>query len=697
MALMCGVAIGLGWYFGMSAGGESKNTSPASYAPAGECQACHGEKHRDYQHVAMSQSFRTIDTSTAIEDFAAPAFVHSKSQRRYQMVRREGKLFQRRYELDGSGQTANAYELEITHVIGSGRHARSYLHRSASGELFQLPLTWYTQERAWNMSPGYDNATPPDFTRLVDDTCLFCHNGYPQNGVPAQGIDCQRCHGPGSEHVRLASAGNAAHDEIRRSIVNPKRLSADRQMDICMQCHLETTSAELPQMLRRFNRQPFSFKPGEPLGAYMVHFDHAPGKGHDDKFEIVNQAYRLRQSACFRESDGKMTCSSCHDPHSVPRGAAAVEHYRTKCMSCHPSVKQPSHPPLAGANCVSCHMPPRRAEDAVHVVMTDHFIQRKKPAKDMLQALAEHNDVYSGPLTIYYPPDLTKEDRDRYLGAALISGPGDDIQGVELLQRAADGAPAKALAILGEGYLQQGRTDSAIAAFQRAIAADPSLSNARYNLARALESAGQLDQARANFEQAIASQPQFPEAEYALGNLLARTGSRPDAMRHYANAIRMRPVYAEARSNLGNLHAAEGRLQEALSELEEAIRIHPAYAEAHNNAARVLALMNRLPDALLHARRAIALKNDYPEARYNLARLLQESGATEAALAEYKKLIAMRPSMVEAHLGLGQMLGDIGRLDAAISEFREVLRLQPGHAEAQRNLDMALSLKRSGG
>ena len=124
-------------------------------------------------------------------------------------------------------------------------------------------------------------------------------------------------------------------EQVRAAIVNPKRLSAELQMDVCMQCHLETTSAELPQAIRRFDREPFSYRPGEPLGSYMVHFDHPPETGHDDKFEIVNQAYRLRKSACFLESKGQMTCSSCHNPHNVPRGADAVAYYRAKCVACH--------------------------------------------------------------------------------------------------------------------------------------------------------------------------------------------------------------------------------------------------------------------------------------------------------------------------------------------------------------------------
>ena len=39
-------------------------------------------------------------------------------------------------------------------------------------------------------------------------------------------------------------------------------------MEVCTQCHLETTSAPLPNAIRRFDRGPFSYRPGEPLSAF---------------------------------------------------------------------------------------------------------------------------------------------------------------------------------------------------------------------------------------------------------------------------------------------------------------------------------------------------------------------------------------------------------------------------------------------
>ena len=109
-------------------------------------------------------------------------------------------------------------------------------------------------------------------------------------------------------------------------------------MEVCMQCHLETTSAPLPPFIHRFGRGVFSFRPGEELSDYVLHFDHAPGAGHDDKFVIVNAAYRLRRSLCFQKSGGAMTCVTCHDPHDIPRGEEAARHYAEVCRSCHAST-----------------------------------------------------------------------------------------------------------------------------------------------------------------------------------------------------------------------------------------------------------------------------------------------------------------------------------------------------------------------
>ena len=163
-------------------------------------------------------------------------------------------------------------EKEVDFVLGSGHHVRTYLHRTASNTLVQLPLAWYAEKGGyWAMNPGYDRPDHQGFLRSVTYDCMFCHNAYPEipgnvtsrstpmfSSVP-EGIDCQRCHGNGDKHVALASSPASRPEEIRNAIVNPSRLTPERQMEVCLQCHLETTSSPLPASIVRYERQPFSY------------------------------------------------------------------------------------------------------------------------------------------------------------------------------------------------------------------------------------------------------------------------------------------------------------------------------------------------------------------------------------------------------------------------------------------------------
>ena len=113
----------------------------------------------------------------------------------------------------------------------------------------------------------------------------------------------------------------------RRAIVNPGTLDRERQLEVCLQCHLEPTSSPLPYQLRRVGRPPHVLRPGNAAGGHVPLLRPRPDRAAAkdplaDKFEIAGAAYRLAKSACFQGS--QMTCLTCHDPHDVPRGDAAV-------------------------------------------------------------------------------------------------------------------------------------------------------------------------------------------------------------------------------------------------------------------------------------------------------------------------------------------------------------------------------------
>ena len=324
--------------------------------------------------------------------------------------------------LDIDAKPENVEELAIDYVMGSGNHARTYLHREEDGTLIELPLAWYAEGGGhWGMNPGFDSATPMT-RRLIAYECMFCHNAYPEipatahrdltanpvySGALPTGIDCQRCHGPGAEHVKMARAKGASLQAIRASILDPSQLPKAQQMEVCEQCHLETTSRLLPDRIRHYDREPFSYEAGQPLEDFTAYFVRDAAKGKTDNFEIVNGPYRLRQSQCYIKSQGALTCETCHDPHDLHKGAGSAAYYRAICMNCHAKtldtqIAAHKHPEVK--DCVSCHMPKRRTEDVVHVVMTDHLIQKNAPPETQL--LAARQEIPDTPATQYRGPVL---------------------------------------------------------------------------------------------------------------------------------------------------------------------------------------------------------------------------------------------------------------------------------------------------
>ena len=599
------------------------------YVDSAVCADCHPTIAETYARTGMGRSFSRPSTNNTV---TGVTYYHKPSDSYFTMVERDGRFYQRRYQTGFDGNPANSFEKEIQFVLGSGNHARTYLHRTSRNTLVELPLGWYAEEKGTlAMNPGYDRPDHPGFTRAVTYGCMFCHNGIPEiktGAEPAfpgripEGIDCQRCHGPGGRHVEMPQAGN---------VVNPARLDRDRQLEVCMQCHLETTSAPLPNSIVRFDRDPFSYRPGEPLGDFILHFDHAPGSGRDDKFEIAGAAYRLRRSACFQKSE--LTCATCHNPHDIPRGEEARAHYTAVCQQCHSSDHAQT------GDCIGCHMPKRRTEDAVHVVMTDHYIQRRKPSRDLLAPLAEREKDYRGEVVLYYPPALPDgADRDLYFGVAQVSQKSNLDRGIEALSAAIDKyRPARIefYLQLADAWRDSGRMDKALPLYQEAVRRDPKSLIALQRLGFSSRSADVL-------KQVLSVDASDAATWHQLGLVYLDQGSRSEAAAAFQKAIEVDPDLSEAHNSLGGLFLESGDLSRAEPALREAIRIKPDYAQAHSNLASVLASSNRFDEARYHFEAAIRLKPDFTAARFNYGVALVKMNRVNEAIPHFRKVAESR-------------------------------------------------------
>ena len=151
-----------------------------AYVEPGACAQCHAAIAASYAQTGMAHSFYRPSAGNMIEDYTRnDQFYHDASGTYFSMSQRDGRYFQKRWQIGYGGEVSNVEELRIDYVMGSGDHARTYLHRNANGTLTELPLAWYAEKGGhWGMNPGYDNPQPP-VQRTIPYECMFCHNGYP--------------------------------------------------------------------------------------------------------------------------------------------------------------------------------------------------------------------------------------------------------------------------------------------------------------------------------------------------------------------------------------------------------------------------------------------------------------------------------------------------------------------------------------
>jgi Flp pilus assembly protein TadD len=710
-------------------GAGSSTLASRGYVDSKLCSGCHAAIYAAYARTAMGRSFGKPTSLNRVEDYAKNRFYHAASGTWFEMFARDGEYFQRRYQIGFDGARTNIDETRADYYLGSGNHARSYVHRTSDGRLTELPVTWYAEDGGgWAMSPGYDSHGHWYSQRGVSYECFFCHTSYPETPAnfrrgdpqtyPAslpEGIDCQRCHGPGARHIQAAQAKDAKPEDLRGTIVNPARLPAERQLEICMQCHLETTSMNLPESVTRFDRAPFSYSPAEPLGDFKIFFDRVPSSGRDGPFEIAHSAYRLRQSQCFRKSGGTLTCTTCHNPHDVSQ---SVANYNAVCSRCHSSVAQlvAKGKHTQDPDCIGCHMPKRRTADVIHTVMTDHWIQRRPPEGDLLAAREERDTSdaaqYRGEVAPYYPDPLPQTPENQlYVAIAQVRDKSNLAGGIPRLTLAIEAAKPRQpepYFELAEALRAQHRSEKAVVAYREALRRDSNYLAALTGLSAALDEIGrkaeavdvlrratqsapsdargwnslgaiefrlgQAKEAKAAFEKAVALDPEMPEPRNGLGLILAQSGDRAAAEREFREAIRLLPNYGNAHWNLGNLRAATGDLRQAAWELRIAADLLPATAAVHFNYAVMLNGLQQFDAAELQVKNAVRLDNNLAEAHGLLGNLLAKKNQTADARREYETALRIRPELGTAQLDLGALLAANGDLAAATPLLRNAAR-----------------------
>jgi hypothetical protein len=336
---------------------EPQTTSPTPtsdinrqrYVGDGACRACHSEKVESYFHTAHHLTSRLPTQESILGSFVKRKNVLKTSNAAiyFRMDSKADGFYQSSISAVPPFTPPRSERIDV--VIGSGRVGQSYLYWK-NDRLFQLPVSYWVDLNAWVNSPGYRDGTA-NFERPVVPRCLECHVTYAESVASPEpgnrykptsvelGISCERCHGPGQEHVEAMTAGKPSG-----SFVNLAKLTRERQIEVCAQCHGG----------RRIPLTPaFSFVPGEPLDEFFRR-DTSTASATADVHG--NQVALLQMSRCY-QSSADFACSVCHDVHQPQRDTIA---FSNRCLKCHQPEScgefSGSKQKIMGS-CVDCHMP----------------------------------------------------------------------------------------------------------------------------------------------------------------------------------------------------------------------------------------------------------------------------------------------------------------------------------------------------
>jgi len=330
-----------------------KNAYNAAFAGSASCASCHKAIYDSHIHTA-----HYLTSQPAVAENIKGSFEPGKNKYAFNqsvvmsMEKRDDGFYQVEYFKD-TEKKAKRFDI----VIGSGTMGQSYLYWNGN-HLFQLPITYFTAANTWSNSPGFPDKIV--FNRSITSRCLECHTTFAktisaENVSPESfdsrqivyGVDCEKCHGPGAEHVSFHTQNKT---ETRgKFIINPASFSRQQSLDLCASCHGGRLQKTTPS---------FHFIAGDTLSNYFSIDTAAPDPAHIDVH--ANQYGLLRASKCFRMSN-TMTCNTCHNTHENEKGKTEV--FSQRCISCH-SAAHNSVCKLSATigdainkNCIDCHMP----------------------------------------------------------------------------------------------------------------------------------------------------------------------------------------------------------------------------------------------------------------------------------------------------------------------------------------------------
>jgi tetratricopeptide (TPR) repeat protein len=691
---------------------SAKSARAATFVGAAACGVCHERELKLWKGSHHELAMQPANDSTVLGDFNDASASAGGAASRF--FRRGAKFMVR---TDGPDGALHDYEIKFTFGVSP---LQQYLIEMQGGRLQALGIAWDSRAREnggqhwFRLHPDLKlSAGDPLHWTGIDQNwnfmCADCHSTNVRKNYHLAtrtyatsyaeiDVACEACHGPGSNHVMWAgrrgdwrryqknhgllvalderqgvswTTDRATGDVVRST---PRR--SEREIQTCARCHSRRSQIHE------------DYVHGQPVGD-----DYRVALLDDNLYypdgQIKDEVYEYGSFIQSRMFHAGVTCSDCHEPHSLKLRAPG----NGVCLQCHAATKYDSaqhhfhQAGSPGSRCAQCHMPARTY--MVVDARRDHSIRIPRPDLSVSLGVPNactgcHRDRAAawaaGIVAKWYGHEPVGFQRfAQALHAGAIGAPGAS---GALAQLAANRdqpaiARASALALLA-GYPEPGNaasmgegardasplvrraaarllpeTDPHASPDGAALLLDDRVRDVRIEAAEALagvtagagsgDAAAALEKATAEYVGAQEFNADRPEAHSNLGLLFGREKRFPEAEREFAMALSLDPTFAPAAVNLADLDRELGREAEGERVLREAISHSPDDASLQHALGLLLVRQGRGHEALDHLAAAARLAPANARFVYVYAVALGDAGQTAKALDVLEDDVARHP------------------------------------------------------
>jgi predicted CXXCH cytochrome family protein len=696
---------------------------------------------------------QVADEKTVLGNFGDAKFKYAGTTSIF--FRRDGKFY---VNTDGPDGKPGDFELKYTFGV---HPLQQYLIELPGGRMQAFGIAWDSRPKAqggqrWFHLYPDQNLTAGDPLHWTSNSqtwnfqCAECHSTNLRKGYDARtntfkttwseiDVSCEACHGPGSNHVAWAMrAPDAKGDDNTKGLIvvlderkgvawtplgdtgNMQRSvprTQAREVDTCARCHARAA--------RLSDDEPHG-KP--PLDTHRLGLLD-PGLYWDDgqmRDEVYNWGPFV-QSKMFAKG---VTCSDCHDPHSLKLRAAG----NGVCAQCHRTdkydVESHTHHSAgsAGAACAGCHMPTTTymQVDPRH----DHSIRLPRPdlsaklgtpnacnkchANKTPQWAATAVAQWSGSTAVGYQrfaeafaagssgalearrallailddkdqPAIVRASAlsrlERWLTAGTLPPVTNALNDPDASVRlAAVEALSSAPVVTRQQYLPRMLQDPVLAV--------------RIEAAHALAGPGEsglreADTAAFNraIDEFIAVQTYAsdqPEGRTSLANLYAQRGDTESAIVQYRKAIELDPTFVQAYANLADLYRARGAESESEAVLRAGLARNPRAAALQHALGLSLTRQKRTPEAIKALAEAVRLDPTQPRYAYVYAVAQNDSGQRKEALQTLEAARKRSPYDRDVLSALALYTSAAGDRETALRYAKQLQELDPENGEYAR-------------